>query len=65
MPQMTRADVLKNRNVWHTIAVLPPRKNDAVRIKSTPSKADRRNKAARDAIYEKLEQQRIDAEFSL
>ena len=52
MPQMTRTDVLKNRNVWHTIATLPPRKIDEVRVKSTPTKADMRSKAARDAIYD-------------
>ena len=65
MPQMTRTDVLKNRNVWHTIATLPPRKIDDVRVKSVPTKADLRTKAARDAIYDHFERKRLDAEFSL
>ena len=65
MPQMTRADVLKNRNVWHTIAALPPRKIDDVRVKSVPTKADLRTKAARDAIYDHFERKRLDAEFAL
>ena len=65
MPTMTRNDVLKQRNIWHTIAVLPPRKNDEVRVKSTPTKADMKAKAARDAIYDHLERKRLDAEFSL
>ena len=65
MPQMTRTDVLKNRNVWHTIATLPPRKIDEVRVKSTPTKADMRSKAARDAIYDHFERKRLDAEFAL
>ena len=65
MPQMTRTDVLKNRNVWHTIAALPPRKIDDVRVKSVPTKADLRTKAARDAIYDHFERKRLDAEFAL
>ncbi len=65
MPQMTRTDVLKNRNVWHTIATLPPRKIDDVRVKSVPTKADLRTKAARDAIYDHFERKRLDAEFAL
>ena len=65
MPQMTRTDVLKNRNVWHTIATLPPREIDEVRVKSTPTKADMRSKAARDAIYDHFERKRLDAEFAL
>ena len=65
MPQMTRTDVLKNRNVWHTIATLPPRKIDEARVKPTPTKADMRAKTARDAIYDHLERKRLDAEFAL
>lgn len=65
MPQMTRTDVLKNRNVWHTIAALPPRKIDEVRVKSTPTKADMRSKAARDAIYDYQERRRLESEFAL
>ena len=65
MPQMTRTDVLKNRNVWHTIATLPPRRIDEVRVKSVPTKADLRTKAARDAIYDLQEKWRIEREFSL
>lgn len=65
MPQMTRTDVLKNRNVWHTIATLPPRRIDEVRVKSVPTKADLRTKAARDAIYDLQERRRIEAEFAL
>ena len=65
MPQMTRTDVLKNRNVWHTIAALPHRKIDDVRVKSVPTKADLRTKAARDAIYDHLERKRLEAEFAL
>ena len=65
MPQMTRTDVLKNRNVWHTIATLPHRKIDDVRVKSVPTKADLRTKAARDAIYDHFERKRLDAEFAL
>ena len=65
MPQMTRTDVLKNRNVWHTIAALPPRKIDEVRVKSVPSNADKRTKAARDAIYDHFERKRLAAEFAL
>ena len=65
MPQMTRTDVLKNRNVWHTIATLPPRKIDDVRVKSVPTKADLRTKEARDAIYDHFERKRLDAEFEL
>ena len=65
MPQMTRTDVLKNRNVWHTIAALPPRKIDDVRVKSVPSNADKRTKEARDAIYDHFERKRLDAEFAL
>ena len=65
MPQMTRTDVLKNRNVWHTIAVLPPRGNDAVRVKSVPTKADMKAKAARDAIYDYQERRRLESEFAL
>ena len=65
MPNMTRSDVLKNRSVWHTIATLPPRKIDEVKVKSVPTKADRRNKAARDAIWWKREMERIEAEYAL
>ena len=65
MPQMTRTDVLKNRNVWHTIATLPPRRIDEVRVKSVPTKADLRTKAARDAIYDLQERLRIEREFAL
>ena len=65
MPTMTRTDVLKQRNVWHTIATLPPRKIDDVRVKSVPTKADLRTKAARDAIYDHFERKRLDAEFAL
>ena len=65
MPTMTRTDVLKQRNIWHTIAVLPPRKIDDVRVKSVPTKADLRTKAARDAIYDHLERKRLEAEFAL
>ena len=65
MPQMTRTDVLKNSNVWHTIAALPPRKIDDVRVKSVPTKADLRTKAARDAIYDLQEMRRIEREFAL
>ena len=65
MPQMTRTDVLKQRNIWHTIAVLPPSRIDEVRVKSVPTKADMKAKAARDAIYDHLERKRLEAEFAL
>ena len=65
MPTMTRTDVLKQRNIWHTIAVLPPRGNDAVRVKSVPTKADMKAKAARDAIYDYQERRRLESEFAL
>jgi hypothetical protein len=65
MPTMTRNDVLKQRNIWHTIAALPPRKADDVRVKSVPTKADLRTKAARDAIYDLQEKRRIEGEFAL
>ena len=65
MPTMTRTDVLKQRNIWHTIAALPPRGNDEVRVKSVPTKADMKAKAARDAIYDHLERKRLEAEFAL
>ncbi len=65
MPQITRTDVLKNRNVWHTIAVLPPRGNDDVRVKSTPTNADKKVRAARDAIYDYQERRRLESEFAL
>lgn len=65
MQQMTRTDVLKNRSVWHTIAMLPPRETSKAKIKSTANNADVRAKAARDAIYDHLERKRLDAEFAL
>ena len=65
MPTMTRNGVLKQRNIWHTIAVLPPRKIDEVRVKSTPTKADMRAKTARDAIYDYQERRRLESEFAL
>ena len=65
MPTMTRNDVLKQRNIWHTIATLPPRKIDEVKVKSVPTKADMRNKAARDAIWWKREMERIEQEYAL
>ncbi len=65
MPQMTRTDVLKNRNVWHTIATLPPRETSKVKIQSAANKADVRAKEARDAIYDLQERRRIEAEFAL
>ena len=65
MPTMIRTDVLKQRNIWHTIAVLPPRGNDDVRVKSTPTNADKKAKAARDAIYDLQEMRRIEREFAL
>ena len=65
MPNMTIAYVINNRNIWHTIATLPPRDTKEPRVKSTPTKADMRAKAARDAIYDKLERFRIEREFAL
>ena len=65
MQQMTRTDVLKNRNVWHTIATFPPRKIDEARVKSVPTKSDLRANAARDAIYDLQEKHRIEREFAL
>ena len=65
MQQMTRTDVLKNRNVWYTIAALPPRRIDEARVKSVPTKSDLRAKAARDAIYDLQEKHRIERDFAL
>lgn len=65
MSQMTISEVLRNRSCWHTMATLPPRNQTRTKVQSTPSRSDRRNKAARDAIYELQEQRRIEAEFTL
>lgn len=65
MTLMSRSEVLKNRSVWHAIATLPPKETGKTVVQSKPSTFDVKQKRARDAIYDIMEQKRLNAEFAL
>lgn len=65
MTLMSRSEVLKNRSVWRTIATLPPKETGKTVVQSKPSTFYVKQKLARDAIYDIMEQKRLNAEFAL
>lgn len=67
MPDLTIEDVIRNRNLWHTLSTLPPRdaEKSQGKISSCASKADVRKKKLRDEIEWRLEMLRIEQDFHL